>query len=103
MPATGTPSFDAISVVTIEMSFTNQLATLKATGVYVNTQQGTSHGQVSATDIWSSETRALILQLRQAMEDDFANKHFVNHTTQTARGLQVTGIGEFLEKEVPSV
>jgi hypothetical protein len=104
MSVRGTPIFDAIAVV--ELKANMRSATFEATGAFINSARGTTHGWTTAKgQVWSRETVNLLKELVKSMEADMAKEHFFDGAAQTStepRGAEPGGISEFLGSEDPT-
>lgn len=108
----GTPIFDGIAILEFSCTFygLNNLPQdaphLDAKAAFVQTvdvgarKGGATHGSTTCTR-WSAETMKKLSELREAMEQDLALRHFTDGGA-VANGIsseEVGGIGENLEDE----
>lgn len=102
----GTPIFDGIAVMELSCNFLGETVQLEAKAAFVQTADvgerkgGASHGSTTCTR-WSPSTMKKLVELREAMEQDLARRHFRDGaaTTEPDAEENMTGIGENLADE----
>ena len=72
----GSPKFDGLVVAKIEVDFTKNPIHIDVQAAFVNIGTGDTHGWTRGSPGWSEQTRQLIAQLRDSMEQDLGNFHF---------------------------
>lgn len=96
----GSPRFDGIAVAKIEIDFLKNPVHIEVQAAFVNSKTGDTHGWTRGGVNFSDKTRTLMLQLRDSMEQDLADRHFTTggsmSASSPARSEQTGGIGEFL-------
>lgn len=99
----GQPIFDGLAVMELSCDFTHETVRLEAKAAFVQTSDvgerkgGATHGSTVCTR-WSETTMKKLIELRDAMEQDLARRHF--RETRTAQGIdteEIGGIGENLD------
>ena len=102
----GQPIFDGLTVMEFSCNFLGETIHLEAKAAFVQISDvgehkgGATHGSTTGTR-WSTETMKKLIELRDAMEQDLAQRHFHG----AGRGVpgitagDVGGIGENLEDE----
>lgn len=104
----GQPIFDGIAVMEFSADFTRETVHLDAKAAFVQTvdvgerKGGATHGSTTCTR-WSEATMKKLVELREAMEQDLARRHFKDGTPATP-GINpddVGGIGENLDDDEP--
>lgn len=102
----GQPIFDGLAVMEFSCNFLGETVHLEAKAAFVQTSDvgehkgGITHGSTIGTR-WSVETMKKLNELRDAMEQDLAQRHF-RDAGAGAPGItagDVGGIGENLEDE----
>ncbi len=97
MPVTGTPAFDAVTVLKIDpINFADKTAPITAHAAFINTGTGSTYGQTTCR-VWSQRTLEKVEELRQLMEEDVAKLVFTHRVE--ARPVELSdpgGIGEDL-------
>lgn len=102
----GVPIFDGIAVMEFFCDFTREAVRLEAKAAFVQTvdvgerRGGATHGSTTCTR-WSDSTMKKLIELRDAMEQDLARRHFKEGPDMPA-GInpeEVGGIGENLDEE----
>jgi len=97
----GSPKFDGIAVAKIEIDFLKNPVHIEVQAAFINTKTGDTHGWTRGGNVFSDRTRTLLLQLRDSMEQDLADRHFSTggsslNTSGPPRAEHVGGISEFL-------
>lgn len=100
----GTPKFDGLAVTKMELDFIKNPIHIEVSAAFVNSKTGDTHGWTRSSGGWSEETRALIKQLREAMERDMASSHLTDADTAAPTtgkagitlGPTTGGLGEHL-------
>jgi hypothetical protein len=102
----GQPLFDGLAVMEFTCDLTRETVHLEAKAAFVQTtdvgehKAGKTHGSTTCTH-WSSNTMKKLLELREAMEQDLAHRHFKDVFPASA-GISpedVGGIGENLDED----
>ena len=106
MPVIGTPVFNGLEVIEVEIDFFKDSMTAKA--AYINTKTGYTHGWTSGgSTLWSKETKEKLTELKKLMELDMAKKHFGDaapaQTDKPGLTPPSEGLGEHVSGRVPSV
>jgi hypothetical protein len=103
MSIKGTPVFDTLKIVTIDINFHQK--TMNATAAFV--KDGETFGWTDGKGLnWSKATKAAAAELAKAMENDLAKIHFGKSGAEERKpGLDMpTGIAEHVEgDDTPSV
>jgi len=108
----GSPVFDGLVVFTLSADFSQATLSLKARAAFVNTKTGQTHGWTDGDgSMWSRNSMQKLAELRAALEDDLANRHFGGSVhEEAARAAPVVppsgGLGEHLNSQgdtTPSV
>jgi hypothetical protein len=107
MPVTGTPVFNSLKIVTIDVNFHE--GTMDARAAFVNTSNGETYGWTDGKGLqWSQETKDKAAELARLMELDLAKRHFGEAATSSSEptGLKVTkggGLSEHVVGDADSV
>jgi hypothetical protein len=105
MSITGTPIFDSIRVMTIEIDTNKQ--TLVAEAAFLCKRTDQTHGWTRGEGmVWSKETREKAAELERLIEIDLAKVHFDSPNIPEAPEVETPGpggVGEHLGDDVPSV
>lgn len=103
MSVDGTPKFGTISVRELTAELLQSGPSLIGKAAFVDRTTGHTHGWTQGTGaVWSPETRALLMQLVESMEQDLANLHFLGGSSgpsgrEESKPL-FSGIAEHLEE-----
>jgi len=97
----GTPKFDGIAVAKFEIDFLRTPVHIEIKAAFVNSKTGATHGWTTGDGNISDKTRALMLELRNSMEQDLAERHFSSggvafNSLAPRKADAVGGIGEHL-------
>jgi len=113
MTVRGTLKADSLVVARIEVDFLLNPVKVHALVTFVDTEGGQTLGYSNGESaMWSQATMRKVQELRDAMEQDFAERLFTERqhvasigTTAGAGGLAVSGLGEHLGEgvEPPSI
>jgi predicted flap endonuclease-1-like 5' DNA nuclease len=100
----GTPIFDGVALMEFSCTFYNlsnlpaEKPHLDAKAAFVQTRDvgerkaGATHGSTTCTR-WSAATMKKLDELREAMEQDLAQRHFENAGATPAAGINLQDIG----------
>jgi hypothetical protein len=105
MPVSGTPLFNAVTLLEMEGVSWAAMPVLVGHAAYVNTNTGKTYGRTTIKSGWSEETLRLLDALRGSMEEDVAKLVF---ESGSGTGISLTpaapgGIGEHLHEETDQV
>lgn len=105
----GQPLIDGVAVMEFSCDFTHDVVQLEAKAAFTQTADvgehkgGKTHGFTTCSH-WSPATMKKLVELREAMEQDVAQRHFL--VAPAAAGLdpeEIGGIGENLDDEHSSI
>lgn len=74
---TGTLKANSLRIASFEVDYLVPGGTIKAKAAFVNTVSGLTHGWTTHNN-WSSETLQKLKELRESMELDLADAHFLD-------------------------
>ena len=101
----GQPLFDGLAVMEITCDLTREVVHLEAKAAFVQTtdvgehKAGSTHGSTTCTH-WSQTTMKKLLELREAMEQDLARRHFKDVVAPAGITPEdIGGIGENLDDD----
>ncbi len=93
--------FDRIVLMKLTVELTSAQAEMTATGAFVNTRTGQTHGSTKGST-WSEETVQALVRLRESIEADMERVHFADDRLSSPSPLKpgpTTGLGEYLKKD----
>ena len=101
MAVQGVPKFDALAILKIDQIDFLQGPSLVAHAAFVDTKTGKTHGHTLGRN-WSKETIAKLEELKELMERDMAELHFVQDESiseykDAGGSVEPAGIGERLD------
>lgn len=105
MSVEGTPKFSSLVVKEITAEINGMSVSISAKAAFVDSRTNATHGWTKGEGaIWSENTKAQLLLLQQAIEEDLARAHFTDGVVQNAAftrnnaPAEVGGITEHLEE-----
>lgn len=103
MAIDGTPKFTTLAVAEVAADFKGTSVTLSCKVAFGNRETGATHAWTKGEGaIWSKETIARLEELRAAMEQDLAARHFQEFTVvnggRAPSPTHIGGIGEHLSE-----
>lgn len=95
--------FDRIALMELTVKLSSVTGDMVATGAFVNSQTGQTHGSTTGRGVWTAETVQALVRLRECIEADMERVHFVDGVLSSDSPLATTkgvgGLGEFLKKD----
>jgi hypothetical protein len=97
MTTKGTLKSDALELSRLEVDWRQMPPKFAVTAALINTEQGATHAWMTGAAVqWSKDTSEALLRLKECIERDLAEAHFVGGATPEATTTDVgpLGLGE---------